>query len=191
MIEFELFGIISILLCSIIDTVLIKKKMRNKRYIFADIAVVFYIAFLIKVAFFPIPFEKDTIEMLRENSYGASINYRPLYTIIGIIKSSDLHNMVFQLAGNLIMLFPLGFYMGVTIQKKLGKLALFIALTSITIEIMQFLIGIIIDYQYRIVDVDDVLLNVLGGIVGVLIGLLIKPLYNMICAQIINDNHID
>lgn len=44
-----------------------------------------------------------------------------------------------------------------------------IVLFSVCIELMQFIIGLLIGYNYRCVDIDDVILNSLGGIIMLLV----------------------
>lgn len=65
--------------------------------------------------------------------------------------------------GNMIMFLPYGFFISY-ILKLDKKKAVFILslLISITIEVTQLIIG-------RVFDVDDILLNVVGGLVGYLI----------------------
>lgn len=44
-----------------------------------------------------------------------------------------------------------------------------IVLFSVCIELVQFIIGLLIGYNYRCVDIDDVILNSIGGIIILLI----------------------
>lgn len=44
-----------------------------------------------------------------------------------------------------------------------------IVLFSVCIELVQFIIGLLIGYNYRCVDIDDVILNSLGGIIILLV----------------------
>src|SRR5574344_599358 len=65
--------------------------------------------------------------------------------------------------GNMIMFIPYGFFVSYFLKlKKLYSISLLTLLTSITIEVTQLLIG-------RVFDVDDILLNLCGGIVGFII----------------------
>jgi glycopeptide antibiotics resistance protein len=41
---------------------------------------------------------------------------------------------------------------------------------------MQFVIGRVIGYYYRIIDIDDIILNVFGGIVGYICMLPVKKI---------------
>ena len=62
--------------------------------------------------------------------------------------------------GNMIMFMPYGFFVSYFIKLKKSYLILFLSLiVSITIETTQLAIG-------RVFDIDDILLNVLGGMIG-------------------------
>lgn len=65
-----------------------------------------------------------------------------------------------NIIGNVIMFVPYGFFAALYADLKKGRSAFFlVALASVSIECTQLMIG-------RIFDVDDILLNVLGGMLG-------------------------
>ena len=62
--------------------------------------------------------------------------------------------------GNMIMFLPFGFFASFYLKSEKLTLPLFLTLiASISIELVQLLIG-------RVFDVDDILLNILGGLLG-------------------------
>ena len=64
--------------------------------------------------------------------------------------------------GNILLFIPLGFYISYYLRSENSISTLIITvLSSITIESTQLVIG-------RVFDVDDIILNVIGGIVGYL-----------------------
>lgn len=73
---------------------------------------------------------------------------------------------------NLIMLFPLGIYLGILYKiKRVHKVIFIVLLTSLTIEILQPILsyfGLIFNRSF---DVDDLILNTLGGVLGFLVWL--------------------
>ena len=74
--------------------------------------------------------------------------------------------------GNMIMFLPYGFFIAYVLKiRKVRNVALLSLLVSITIELTQMLIG-------RVFDVDDIILNVIGGIIGFYIFKLIYTLKN-------------
>ena len=77
------------------------------------------------------------------------------------------------------MLIPLGIYAPLYFKgiNKIKNFFILALLVSAGIEFLQFFIGVILQYNYRSVDVDDIILNVLGSLIGYIIYLIIKPLY--------------
>ena len=62
--------------------------------------------------------------------------------------------------GNMIMFLPFGFFVSYYLKSEKLTVPLFLILiASISIEVVQLLIG-------RVFDVDDILLNILGGLAG-------------------------
>ena len=62
--------------------------------------------------------------------------------------------------GNMIMFLPFGFFTSYYLKSEKLTLPLFLILiASISIEVVQLLIG-------RVFDVDDIILNILGGLMG-------------------------
>lgn len=69
--------------------------------------------------------------------------------------------------GNMIMFLPYGFFIGYFLRlDKKRMVVILITITSLTIELTQLKIG-------RVFDIDDILLNVLGGFIGFYIYLLL------------------
>ncbi len=74
------------------------------------------------------------------------------------------------------MLMPLGVFYSIYVKNYKMRF-LYVFLFSVSIEIMQFLIGLLIGYNYRSTDIDDVILNTIGGIIGILLFSLLKKMY--------------
>ena len=95
------------------------------------------------------------------------VNFTPFKTI-GIYNTFDK-----QVAGNFIMLLPLGIYLPL-LYKRLRKISGFFVvllasfLVSVGIELLQ------LATNYRSTDVDDVMLNTAGACVGFIIYMVIK-----------------
>lgn len=76
---------------------------------------------------------------------------------------------------NLIMLFPLGFYLGLIFGFKPLKNGFFIMfLFSLGIELLQLLLGFFGLVSMRGFNIDDIILNSLGGLIGLLSFELVK-----------------
>ena len=108
-----------------------------------------YILFLFQV----VTFQDDTS--------WASNNFIPFKEILRYNITSRL--FIKNVLGNLIMFLPFGFFSSYYLKEDKITLPLILTLiASISIEIVQMMIG-------RVFDVDDIILNVIGGIAGYLI----------------------
>lgn len=87
-----------------------------------------------------------------------------------------------NIIGNIIMFIPFGFFASYFLKsKKIGiPLILTIILTT-TIETVQYYIG-------RVFDIDDIILNIVGGILGYLLFITMDFLQNKIPG--LKNNHI-
>lgn len=93
-----------------------------------------------------------------------STRHRPNFLpFIDIIKVYDmgLERMMTQVFLNIILMIPFGFLLPVTFTRfrSFGKTGLTILGVSAVIEIVQYFIG-------RSADIDDVIMNFVGGIAG-------------------------
>lgn len=65
-----------------------------------------------------------------------------------------------NIAGNLLLFMPFGFFVSYFLKTKRGSIIFLLSLiASLTIETTQLLIG-------RVFDVDDIILNIVGGLIG-------------------------
>lgn len=75
-----------------------------------------------------------------------------------------------QVLGNIVLFVPLGYFVSYYCKiKGIVGITIVSLLSSVTIEIVQHFIG-------RSVDIDDVILNVVGGIIGFLLYKLFKSI---------------
>lgn len=76
--------------------------------------------------------------------------------------------------GNMLLFIPYGFFMGYYLKiKKPISILLLCLLVSGTIETTQLLIG-------RVFDVDDILLNIIGGMIGFLLYKLLEDIKDLL-----------
>lgn len=123
-----------------------------------------YILFLIKLLFLSRVSFWDLFSSQR--TLNRSINLIPFYSIkeyifsnSDIIKRFAFSNVI----GNIVIFIPLGTYLSLFKNNKRVKInLLFIFTVSLFVEIIQGLLGI------GAADIDDVILNCLGGLTGVL-----------------------
>lgn len=97
-------------------------------------------------------------------------NFVPFREILRYsIGTSEFNN---QVLGNIILFIPFGYFVSSIVNfKKVGGIFITTLLTSATIECVQYFIG-------RSFDIDDILLNVIGGIIGFLLYVGLKAILN-------------
>ncbi|WP_010296673.1 VanZ family protein [Clostridium senegalense] len=123
-----------------------------------------YILFLIKLLFL----SRVSFSTLfnKQRTLDRSMNLIPFYSIREYIFSNSvtIKNFAFSnLVGNIIIFIPLGTYLSLfKNNKKVITNMLFIFIVSLFIEIIQGLFGI------GASDIDDIILNCLGGLIGIL-----------------------
>lgn len=118
-----------------------------------------YLLFVIELIFFPIRISESYVRDVR---WFSSINLIPLN-----FNFSELPRLVLQqIVLNVLLTVPFGFGMRFVAQIR-AKQVLWIALAvGAAIETGQLLISVVVRYPYRTIDVNDVLLNALGVVVG-------------------------
>lgn len=130
---------------------------------FVVVSFIFYILVLAKTVLFPIYiFDREQISMMFE---GAG-NYIRFYQLIPLesIKNYFSSETMIQLAGNIILLFPLLIFGDIFTRgrKKISILIITGICTSVLIELYQLLTNYITGFPGHVADIDDLLLNSLG-----------------------------
>ncbi|MGG1291719.1 VanZ family protein [Bacillus smithii] len=114
-----------------------------------------YILLLIKILFL------SRISHLEHRS----INLIPFYSIMEYIsgRSANIKAFAFSnVVGNIVIFIPLGTYLSLfKNDKRVITNLLFIFIVSLFVEIIQGLLGI------GASDIDDIILNCLGGLIGI------------------------
>lgn len=147
---------------------LIQKKQKVKIFqVIIRSLFYFYIVATIAITLFPLPFQENLIHDKRANNFLVN-NFIPFHSIYEIISTSPFFVILKQIGGNIILGMPLGFFLPLIWKKSKSLMkALSVGiLFSVGIEAIQFFISLLLGYTYKITDVDDVLLNAFGCILG-------------------------
>ena len=125
-----------------------------------------------------------------ENNSGTGINLVPFSEILRYEVGSKM--FIYNTLGNILLFVPYGYFVTRYINgKSLYQIFIISFVTSLTVEILQVKLG-------RSFDVDDIILNVLGGMVGYFIYVALNAIrthlpkflqkdfiYNIICLIIL------
>ncbi|WP_054957898.1 VanZ family protein [Paenibacillus dakarensis] len=112
------------------------------------------------------------------------INLIPFKTIFSDLFVIAVPVTILQTLGNLLLLSPLAFaLLSLGVIGKKYKVILVTFLTSLFIEIFQFFVNYSVSgYEYgyegpHAVDIDDLILNTTGGVIGVLFFMIYKKMF--------------
>ncbi len=87
----------------------------------------------------------------------------PFQSIMKYYNSGNIWASILNVIGNIVVFIPFGIYLMLYTKKNTSvKATTTVFFTSLSVEVIQFVLDI------GIADVDDIILNVIGGIVGVL-----------------------
>lgn len=141
--------LITIIVAIIIRIYLIKKN--NIKYVlYEEIISLSFLAYIMCLFY--------VVTCPEEYSSFTTNNLKPFKEIFRYEFLSRLY--IKNVLGNLVMFIPLGFYLSYLLKIRKVYLILIINIfVSLSIELTQLLIG-------RVFDIDDIMLNVLGGLIG-------------------------
>lgn len=151
-------------------------KRESPARVLLSLVFAFYISRLLAATFFPFPIDSLALDQSRSISdagFGPGNNFVPFYTVIGAAGSSS--TFLNQIVGNFFLLFPLGFLATLLFSQfrnKMRAVGLVLA-TTLSIEFLQLAVSGILGFTYRSFDVDDLWLNAVGGILGVLVAAMV------------------
>jgi len=134
-----------------------------EKYLFDQLFVA-YILVVLALVFFPLP-DAETAKELSEYTG----RYIPFSFVADVIKDKSVES-VLQVLFNVCMTIPFGMYLNYCTKAKKAETVMVTFFFSLFIELGQ-LTGLFFLYSgsYRLFDVDDLLLNTLGGFTGYLI----------------------
>lgn len=142
----------------------IMNKRERIKTVFLYGVFICYILLLVKILFFS---RISPLELFNsQRTFFRSINLIPFHSIMEYISggSDTLRRFALgNLLGNIVIFIPLGIYLPLfRYDKRVKTNLLFIFIMSLLVEIIQWLLGI------GVSDIDDIILNCLGGWIGIL-----------------------
>ena len=149
----------------LVDKMILKNNKSKYKY-FIDFC---FIGYIISILFLT--------EVLSKNLFNFS-SIRLMPNLIPLVSiSSDFINypmgVLEQVLLNIIFFVPFGFFLmfkNIT-EKKIFKITIIASLFSLGIEILQYFSG-------RYADIDDIIWNTLGAVLGIGAFILVKNIYN-------------
>jgi glycopeptide antibiotics resistance protein len=121
-----------------------------------------YVMFSLDRTFFPIQINGVYVDVMRQTPLMSRVNLVPLYFGQYGLTAGVLSGII----DNIILTVPFGF--GLNFISRVRMRAFFwLSITiGLGIEVSQFVISLILRYPYRVVDINDLLLNAAGVLIG-------------------------
>lgn len=140
-------------------------KQRNKVNELMLILFGIYIIKVLSLVFFPILIVKGL-------NVNPTVWLNPIHSIIYIIKSNSLYGIIYNIAGNFILLMPLPVFLIYFFKDKVDSLKRILIIcffVSLSVECLQYLESIIIPSVGRFFETNDMILNTFGAGFGYII----------------------
>lgn len=148
-----------------------KKNSQNDNiFVLKILSLIVYLIFLIKVILFKYPIDM-VLEILKNNRpipmylKVNNANFVPFKSIMSYFSGDfTLRVVIANILGNIIIFIPLGIFIPIIFNKeRLTTIVFYSFSLSLTFEVIQILTSL------GTFDVDDIILNVLGSIIGYII----------------------
>lgn len=125
-----------------------------------------YLTVVATITLFPILID-EKIEYFGDITW---YNIIPFRTIIGTLHNGLNITSIVQIFRNILMAVPYGVFVLLMLQNRnWWKMLLLAFAFTASIELSQLTIGLLINNMYRNVDIDDIILNMLGVYFGYVI----------------------
>ena len=128
-------------------------KKRHLYYYFYAILFGIYLNYLIKYAFFPIFIPQDELSIILMDFVNLNVLKMFSYTF-------------YQIIGNILLMFPFGVLLTFITNFNYRERIFWSIITSVSVEFVQLLIIIMFHPINIIFDINDIILNLIGGVLG-------------------------
>jgi glycopeptide antibiotics resistance protein len=127
------------------------------------VALVLLVVYLVVLAMLTfVPGTEDTTRNVR-------VNTRPFGSILPALRLGPESFSYRQMIGNIVAFVPLGVLLPLVLARPRWSAAIVLASAvalSVAIELGQLAVSLHLGYGYRAADIDDVILNTLGAMLG-------------------------
>ena len=170
--DFHLITFLVVYIFLLLLTFIIAKLRKDREHYFLYyMFIIFYYQLLFKVTMLPIMiFKPGELEQFRIAT-GGNINVLQTIPLKTITENLSSRTGLIQLVGNLVLLMPLVFILKYLTKKSHSdKIILLVTIcVSIGIECIQYINVKITHFPSHAVDIDDLILNVFGSILALVL----------------------
>lgn len=139
-----------------------RKIKPERRTVILHAVMIVYLTVVISLTFFPLVYVNDGTRTMEK-----ALQLKPFRTISNMWQYGSDKLKAEQLLGNVLLTLPWGFLLPQILKKtKHRVIPVLILAFTVSIEAMQLILGGILGSYYRMCDIDDVILNFFGGMLG-------------------------
>lgn len=140
-------------------------RKKKKRFVYVLFFTIFYI-YIVKVLDYTL-FQYQSLILLKHFTSGLMLNGQSAEKSLNLIPLITLtQEDVKTSLLNILLMIPFGFGLPFITNVRMKKVVIFGGLVSITIELLQLLTGLMAKITFRIADVNDVIFNTCGVVIG-------------------------
>ncbi|MCY9062235.1 VanZ family protein [Bacillus inaquosorum] len=142
------------------------------------------------------PIDADLIKDMKYDTYIAFVsgnNFIPFYFIVDVYHEGLQYYVIRSIGGNLILLLPVGLLFPLLFKKlnNVKRILLTGFFISLFIELAQLSISVYIRSVYRSFDVDDLILNTLGTVIGYWLFFILSMFYKRVTYRFKSNTSIN
>lgn len=142
--------------------VMLWRKKHSPSYLFCFAVFGAYILFALDKAFFPIVIDETMAQANTFEGFLRAVNLIPFNFNFAFIP----HMVWLQIVMNCLLTVPFGFGLNFVAPVRAKDFLWLSLAVGLGIETIQLIIGLLLGYPYRIIDVNDAILNALGVLMG-------------------------
>lgn len=160
----------------IVRMIILWRRKHNLSYLICFAIFSFYLALAADKVFFPIAISGTYADTMRlQAPFSAFINLAPFNFNFSLSEMPDL--VILQIVQNILLTIPFGFGVSFVVRLKPKDFLWLVPAVGLGTELLQLIIGLILRYPYRTIDINDAILNALGVLIGYVVFRIFARLY--------------
>jgi glycopeptide antibiotics resistance protein len=150
------------ILLLVIVLVILRRQGRSGSYLACFALFWVYILLALKVTLFPIPINGQYVDVMRQIPLMSHVNLKLFaFGPYGINRV-----ILIMMAQNILLTVPFGFGLNFVTHIRARNFLWLPVAVGCGIEIVQLIISLALGYPYRVIDINDALLNAVGVLLG-------------------------
>jgi glycopeptide antibiotics resistance protein len=170
---FIMLGILAMIL------IILWRKKHSPSYLVCFGLFGVYLLYVIEKVFFPIHLSGQYVDVMRQQASLLDINLAPFYFGHFTTLSGALPGLIL----NILLTVPFGFGLNFIVYVKPKHFIWLAPTVGLGIEAIQLIISLLLRYPYRVVDINDFMMNTLGIVIGYIVFRLFSWLYIVVNRQ--------